>query len=84
MKLKFIDLFAGTGGIRIGFENACKKLGIDTECVMSSEIDKKARETYELNFKEKPLGQDSRRQLSSMTQLKCCSQLIVFPRGSTI
>lgn len=56
MKLKFIDLFAGTGGIRIGFENACKKLGIDTECVMSSEIDKKACETYELNFKEKPLG----------------------------
>lgn len=56
MKLKFIDLFAGTGGIRIGFENACKKLGIETECVLSSEIDKKACETYELNFKEKPLG----------------------------
>jgi DNA (cytosine-5)-methyltransferase 1 len=56
MKLKFIDLFAGTGGIRIGFENACKKLGIETECVLSSEIDKKACETYELNFNEKPLG----------------------------
>lgn len=56
MKLKFIDLFAGTGGIRIGFERACKTLGIDTECVLSSEIDKKAIETYELNFKEKPVG----------------------------
>lgn len=56
MKLKFIDLFAGTGGIRIGLENACNTLGIDTECIMSSEIDKKACETYELNFKEKPLG----------------------------
>jgi DNA (cytosine-5)-methyltransferase 1 len=56
MKLKFIDLFAGTGGIRIGFENACKKLGIETECVLSSEIDQKACETYELNFNEKPVG----------------------------
>lgn len=56
MKLKFIDLFAGTGGIRIGFENACKKLGIEAECVLSSEIDKKACETYELNFNEKPVG----------------------------
>jgi DNA (cytosine-5)-methyltransferase 1 len=56
MKLKFIDLFAGTGGIRIGFENACRKLGIETECVLSSEIDKEACETYKLNFKEMPLG----------------------------
>jgi len=56
MKLKFIDLFAGTGGIRLGFENACKKLGLESECVLSSEIDKKACETYELNFNEKPLG----------------------------
>lgn len=56
MKLKFIDLFAGTGGIRLAFESACQKLGIETECVMSSEIDKRACETYELNFNEKPLG----------------------------
>lgn len=56
MKLKFIDLFAGTGGIRLAFESACQKLGIETECVISSEIDKKACETYELNFNEKPLG----------------------------
>lgn len=56
MKLKFIDLFAGTGGIRLAFESACQKLGIEAECVMSSEIDKKACETYELNFNEKPLG----------------------------
>lgn len=24
-KLKFIDLFAGLGGIRLGFEQACEK-----------------------------------------------------------
>ena len=37
-KLKFIDLFAGLGGIRLGFENAFNNLGFQTECVMTSEI----------------------------------------------
>jgi len=27
--IKFIDLFAGTGGIRLGFEQALKKFGIN-------------------------------------------------------
>lgn len=50
--LRFIDLFAGTGGIRLGFEQAAAKLNIKTKCVFSSEIDKKASESYELNFNE--------------------------------
>lgn len=54
--IKFIDLFAGTGGIRIGLEQACEDLGISTECILSSEIDKKACETYEMNFGEYPEG----------------------------
>jgi len=37
--IRFIDLFAGTGGIRLGFQKACNKHGIETECVYSSEID---------------------------------------------
>jgi len=53
--LKFIDLFAGTGGIRLAFEQSCKGVGIETECVFSSEIDKKASLSYELNFGENPL-----------------------------
>lgn len=36
--LKFIDLFAGIGGIRKGFEIACNELGYRTECVFTSEI----------------------------------------------
>jgi len=42
--LKTIDLFAGIGGIRIGFESA----GFET--VYSNDFDKKAAETYRQNF----------------------------------
>lgn len=54
--IKFIDLFAGTGGIRLGFEQALKKFGVKSECVYSSEIDKNACESYELNFGHNPFS----------------------------
>lgn len=47
---KFIDLFAGIGGIRLGFESA------GGHCVFSSEFDKDACKTYEANFGEIPHG----------------------------
>jgi len=37
-KIKFIDLFAGIGGIRLGLEQALTSLGIESECVFTSEI----------------------------------------------
>jgi DNA (cytosine-5)-methyltransferase 1 len=49
-KFKFIDLFAGIGGIRLGFES------VGGECVFSSEWDAFAQKTYEANFGEQPLG----------------------------
>lgn len=49
-KIKFIDLFAGIGGIRKGFEDE------NTICVFSSEWDKFASATYEANYGEKPFG----------------------------
>jgi DNA (cytosine-5)-methyltransferase 1 len=52
--VKFIDLFCGTGGIRLGMEQAFNEQGIKTQCIKSSEIDKKACETYQLNFNENP------------------------------
>lgn len=54
--IKFIDLFAGVGGIRIGTASALAKHGIQSKCVLSSEIDEKACETYQLNFGEYPSG----------------------------
>ena len=47
---RFIDLFAGIGGIRLGFES------VGGHCVFSSEIDEDARATYEANFGERPAG----------------------------
>ena len=37
-EIKFIDLFAGIGGIRKGFELACAECGYETKCVFTSEI----------------------------------------------
>lgn len=49
-KLKFIDLFAGIGGMRMAFErNGC-------ECVFSSEWDVHAQKTYFRNFGDMPHG----------------------------
>lgn len=48
-KLKFVDLFAGLGGIRLGFEQACKERNIETECVLTSEIKPYAIETLKHN-----------------------------------
>lgn len=48
-KLKFIDLFAGLGGIRLGFEQACQERGIETECVLTSEIKPYAIQTLKHN-----------------------------------
>ncbi|MDM8561417.1 DNA (cytosine-5-)-methyltransferase [Candidatus Parabeggiatoa sp. HSG14] len=54
--IRFADLFAGTGGIRLGLEQACSELNIVTNCVFSSEIDKNACLSYELNFGENPFS----------------------------
>lgn len=47
---RFIDLFAGIGGFRIAFQNA------GGECVFTSEWDKYAQQTYEVNFGDTPTG----------------------------
>lgn len=49
-KYKFIDLFCGIGGFRIGLERNGGK------CVFSSDIDTFAQQTYHNNFGETPVG----------------------------
>ncbi len=46
MAFTFIDLFAGIGGMRLGFE------AVGGECVFTSEWNKYARQTYAANFGE--------------------------------
>lgn len=47
---RIIDLFAGIGGIRLGFEmEGC-------ETIFTSEWDEAAQKTYEANFGDKPFG----------------------------
>lgn len=49
-KFTFIDLFAGIGGMRLGFQNT------GGACVFSSEFDKHAQQTYQKNHGEFPFG----------------------------
>lgn len=46
VSFRFIDLFAGIGGLRIGFQ------GIGGHCVFTSEWDKYSQETYSRNFRD--------------------------------
>lgn len=48
--IRVVDLFAGVGGIRLGFAEAAKEFGINAECVFSCEIDDWACKTYRKNF----------------------------------
>ena len=50
MSFKFIDLFAGIGGMRLAFQE------VGGRCVFSSEWDKESQKTYKANFGEMPSG----------------------------
>ncbi len=50
---KFIDLFAGIGGIRLGFEQVFKE---KSSFIFASEIDKFAQTTYASNYGHLPSG----------------------------
>ncbi len=54
--MKFIDLFAGMGGTRVGFEQACADLGLKSECVFTSEIKPYAAAIYKHNFNDSVSG----------------------------
>mgnify|MGYP003293275776 CR=1 FL=1 len=49
-RIKFIDLFCGIGGIRLGLDSQ------GFECVFSSDINTECQRTYKTNFGEEPSG----------------------------
>lgn len=49
-EFKFIDLFAGIGGIRLAYQN------LGGKCVFTSEWDSYSKKTYEANFGKVPFG----------------------------
>ena len=57
-QIRFIDLFAGIGGIRKGFEIACQKKGLNTKCVFTSEIKNHAIEVLKQNHPDEVIYGD--------------------------
>lgn len=56
--VRFIDLFAGLGGIRLGFENAFREKGFNPICVFSSEIKEYAIKAYKNYFNDDEVAGD--------------------------
>ena len=56
--IKFIDLFAGIGGFRFGFEEACREAGFAASCVFTSEIKDHAIKSYLRNYPDSRVSGD--------------------------
>lgn len=66
MEIKFVDLFAGIGGIRKGLELAAKKYGMRTSCVLSSEIKPHAISVLGQNYPHEKVEGDILQRLTQM------------------
>ena len=56
--IKFIDLFAGMGGFRLGFEQAALEQNRQPICVFSSEIKPYAIQVYKDNYNNEDVAGD--------------------------
>jgi DNA (cytosine-5)-methyltransferase 1 len=54
--MRYFSMFSGIGGFELGIEQACQELGLTSECVGYSEIDKAAIRTYEEHFNHDNYG----------------------------
>lgn len=73
--IRFIDLFAGIGGIRKGFEIAFQKCGYETECVMTSEIKPHAYKVLQANHPQEEIrGDITKIDAETIPDFDFCSQ----------
>lgn len=56
--IRFVDLFAGIGGIRKGFELACESKGLKAKCVFTSEIKPHAIKVLKQNHPDEAIAGD--------------------------
>ena len=56
--ISVLDLFAGIGGLRLGFEQAFNEAGFETECVLTSEIKSHAVRALKENFNKEHVKGD--------------------------
>jgi DNA (cytosine-5)-methyltransferase 1 len=71
----FMDLFAGIGAGRVGFEDACRRLDIEPVCVGFSEIDGHAAKTYLRHYPGTPALGDVR-DLAGSGDVPACDVVI--------
>ena len=77
-KLRFVDLFCGIGGFRLGFERA------GARCVWSCDWDKYCQKTYEANFGELPYGDIHSMAVADIPAFDSCQRTPSFPRSGDI
>ncbi len=81
MQIKYIEGFAGIGGFRLGFEQACAELSIESKCVFAFEKDRFARQTYLANFFEEPAGDITKIPSKDITGRKHKDDILFFFAG---
>ena len=70
----FIDLFAGIGGMRVGFE------AVGGECVFTSEWNKYSQQTYQANFGTEEIAGDITQVHAD--EIRSTPSMLYFPRCS--
>lgn len=82
--IKFIDLFAGIGGIRCGLELAAHEAGYKTECVFTSEIKKHAIKVLKQNhpneLKNGDITQVNEKEIPDFDIMLCRFSMPIFFR----
>lgn len=78
-EVRFIDLFAGLGGIRLGLEQALIERGLKPKCVFTAEIKKAALVALNRNFPGEDIKETNIRKVKANKLKKFSILLGGFP-----